>query len=200
MRWMRITAAIAGVVLVLTGCGSDDSSEGSSDEPTTDGPPTEASDAGDTSDDDWTPDEGDPDGGEAETGSGEAGTSIETCPLLPAEAVADATGSAVEVTASSDAGCALELGDEGVTVVVNLTDVIADFDEYVAGSVDTCDDGTVVEVDAGDRAFACAGPVGPIGWYFDAATSSVVTVQQSIGGDRDLTVEDLAELTALVTV
>lgn len=198
MRWMRMAAAVAGLVLVLTGCGSDDASDEPSD-PTTTEPP----DAGDISDDDWTPDEADPaDPTEAgdEAGDGEAETSGQTCPLLPAEAVADATGSAVEVTAGSDAGCALEVGDDGVTVVVNLTDVIADFDDYVEGSVDTCDDGTVVEVDAGDRAFACASPVGPIGWYFDAATSSVVTVQQSIGGDGELTVDDLAELTALVTV
>lgn len=175
----RLTVASALVALTLvTGCGrgddADDEPQGPDDSVQTDG-----------TDETGTPEDQDP----AADGD---------CALLPTAAVNDLVGEEATVAAATEAGCSFE-SESGAAITVTATGIAIDPASYAEQSRETCDNGDVVEVDAGDESFACLVNDSPMGWYFDVDAPAVITVTPSLFSDVDFTVDDMAKLAEQVT-
>lgn len=170
----RITGL--GLVLALglagAGCG------GADDEPVAD--PVEST----------TEDEGSTTTGEDTTTSVAAPGA--GCAYLDVADLDAAFGTTFTEDASTAVGCVFSETD-GITVALNRIDIAIDPETYAEESTESCDEGSLVEVDAGDRAYACLA-VGPLASYYERDVAISLTVLS--GGDDD----EQAVLDAFVAV
>ena len=106
------------------------------------------------------------------TGTTASGGGSDECRFVATSAVQDAFGDAMELR-TADQGCTFSDGD--VTLQFSHVDVQIDPEEYYDGAIESsCDEGTVVEVDAGDRAFACVSFVGPLANVYEGRDLAVI--------------------------
>jgi hypothetical protein len=140
----RIAATLTLTALVLAGCGGDD------DEP----------DATARGSDPTTTSAAAP-GSDAPTSDGGG------CPFVTAADLSDAFGLSIEEFTASELGCQFSSDDdETLAVVVVPIDIQIDPETYAEESTESCDEGTLVEVDAGDYAYACQA-IGPSASVFE---------------------------------
>lgn len=147
--------------------------------------------------DDGEPLEDDPE--EAVPGS-EEGAAGEECAYLPTDAVASALGVDVEVTAASEVACVFRSTDDSdLSLELNRIDILIDPEQYAEEARDLCDEGTVVDVEAGDRAYACVN-FGPPGAYYEGDV--LISMGSSFADDEDepLILDAIVELLPEVTV
>lgn len=175
-------AALLGVML-LAGCGGDDSDDGDESKDTASTEATaETTESGET-------------GETGETSPADEGD----CGFLSTDAVAGLLGDGTSVLAATEVGCSFE-SDSGASLAVTRTDIAIDAETYATESRNTCEDGTLVEVDAGDDSFACEAIGNPVGWYFDFESSTTIGITPGPFSDVELTVDDIAGLTEQVTL
>ncbi len=189
-RWVALVVVVA---VALAACGGDDGDDSASSDATTTtaAATTTAAPDGDASSTTAA------DGSSTTTDGGDAGSSSEDCPYLTAEALADATGEDVTLSAVGDGGCVFEVGE--TTVDVSPTEIQIDPEEYADESLSSCEEGTVVDVDAGDRAYACIA-LGAYGAYYEGTTLISLSVLFS-DDDQDPALRDaFAEVLPEVTV
>lgn len=168
---------VLAVVLVVAGAGCSDDGDGEADDPPT---TTEAE-------------------AETETGADGSTTTAPTvglCPYITTEEVSEALAQPVELLEGSELVCDFTAGGTTsiqLTVIEGQVDTNAFYDDAVG----RCAEGTSVEVDAGDRAFACVA-VGPAAARQDGevVTSFLTTGLEDETAGRDA----LAALLPLVTL
>ncbi len=196
----HVVAALLVPLLLLAGCGddkpepSDSSSEPStesSSEPTDDATtetsePTESATSEPTDKPSHPPTV-------AESATPTAG---DDCTLLPTADVASAFGVEMTLIAAGAQICIFNSADGEFGLTVNLTEIQIDQDEYVQGTRDGCE-GRIRNVQAGDVAFACVGPIGPQGYVFRDTYSWVLDV---VAGDQAAALDLAAELLPSVIV
>lgn len=145
------TVAVALAALALAGCGGDDTDTDDTDPPDDETTTSEAA----------PPPEGD------------------GCGFLPLDAVAEALGTDVTEDAAGPTGCVFSAAAPSeVRVSVFYTPIAIDVETYAEGSRENCDD-EVVEVDAGDIAFACTTFVAPQGVVYIGSDSVLVQVDDA---------------------
>lgn len=132
---MRAVVVLVATLVVLAGCGADD------DGGTAPAPATAAADEATAATDP-------PGADEADDAAGRA------CPYVSAEALGEALVSTAEPISGSEASCAFWTGDD---VRIQVTRVAVDGDPAVAldQARSHCVTDTVVDVVAGEGAFAC---------------------------------------------
>jgi hypothetical protein len=125
-------------------------------------------------------------------------TVVETggCPYLTADAVAEAFGTGFEEVAGSAGTCTFR-SDEGLEVDLARVERVDAEVSYPADAIERCDEGSLVEVDAGDQAFACT-DVGPLAVYARDGTS--ITITASTRDEDPAMVEAFVALLPRVTV
>lgn len=164
----RIAAALTLTALVLAGCGGDD------DEPTA------SADADPTT---TAPDAPDDEGG---------------CPFVTAGALTDAFGLAIEEFSADELGCQFSSDeDETLAIVVVPIDIQIDPETYAEESTSSCDEGTLVEVDAGDYAYACQA-IGPSASVFEG--DRLVNLSVLTTDDEQAVLDAFVEVLPRVTV
>lgn len=136
MSIRSIALAAAALCLIAGACSSDDSGEPSS----TTAPVVSTTDEATTTS---VPDDG--------------------CAWLGVDDAAAAMGTPMTLAAAGDAGCLFTPEGAGVaSIQISVIEIAIDVDEYLAGSRDVCE-GTVVDVDNGDEAWACDSGINPQG-------------------------------------
>ena len=151
-------------MVLAFGCGGDGDSDGDSAATTAAGQPTTT--AG-----------GAPNGDE--------------CRFVSTSAVQDVFGDAIELIAA-DQGCSFT--DHQLTLQLSYIAVQIDPEQYADEAVvANCDEGTAVEVDAGDRAFACISFVGPLANLYEGRDLVVVNASGVEDEDAQAVRDDLAE-------
>ncbi len=165
----RIAAALTLTALVLAGCGGDD------DEPTASSDVSEA----------LTDSSGSP----ADAPSG-------ACPFVGPAPLDEAFATSFEETYGNEDGCSF-IDPDGLSVLVTRIDIAIDPEQYAEESTSSCEDGSVVEVDAGDSAFACIA-IGPSATVFHG--DQAINLGVLAADDEDAAVDALAAALPSVTV
>jgi hypothetical protein len=142
--------------------------------------------------------DGDTDSGssqESDTGGAEE---VEGCDYLPVDAVTTAIRQEMRLVTEGPVTCLFNSVDDGLelSVVLNLTELAIDTEEYAAGSRDNCDS-EPTDVDAGEIAFTCVTFVGAQGYVFDRGYSAVLDV---MADDEATSLEAAAAMLPSVTV
>lgn len=155
MRTDHTTFGVLTLVLVLLvggACGGDDD-DGDTDAPAdVEAPTTSAGTAGD--------------------GDGADSAAGDECRFVPTSAVQDVFGDAMELR-SADRGCVFSDGE--LMLQLTYIEVQIDPEQYADEALESgCDEGTAVEVDAGDRAYACISFVGPLGNLYEGRDLVVI--------------------------
>ena len=164
----KILFAAVALVVLAVGCGGDDDSGSSGTAGTTGGQPTTTT-----------------------AGAGGGGDDGE-CRFVSTSAVQDVFGDAMELLAA-DQGCAFT--DHELTLQFSYIAVQIDPEQYADESLEAnCDEGTAVEVDAGDRAFACISFVGPFANYYEGRDLVVINTSGVEDEDAESVRDDLADL------
>jgi hypothetical protein len=141
-------------------------------------------------------DDADDGGGESAATTTEAsestGTSVATadddCAFIPTSEVADAVGMELQLERADDTGCGWTVvePDEGA-IVLDRIPIQLDPEEYVDQAKEFCDDGTEVEVNTDDPAYACVSIGAPIGLVIvDDIGSNITTVFTDEERDADI--------------
>lgn len=169
--------SVLAVVLVVAGAGcSDDGDDKADDPPTT--TESEAATEGDAGD-----------------GSTTTEPSVGLCPYITTEAVSEALAQPVELLEGSDLVCDFSVGE---ATSIQLTVIGGDLDTnaFYDDAVGRCAEGTSVEVEAGDRAFACVA-VGPAAARQDGdvVTSFLTTGLEDETAGRDALAALLPQVT-----
>lgn len=167
----RIAAALTLTALVLAGCGGDDEPTAEADAPTAS---TTAAP--------------EPDDGPAAEGP---------CPYLAAAPLEDAFGVDLEELYGNEAGCSFTTADGELSVQVVHIAIEIDPGTYAEESTETCDEGSVVEVDAGDRAYACLA-IGPTASVFEG--DALVNLSVLTTDDEQAVLDAFVEVLPHVTV
>lgn len=178
----RIAAALTLTALVLAGCGGDDDEPTAEAEPTTEAPADEPSEpAADEPADEPTDDPSD-----------------DLCPYLTAGPLEDAFGVGLSELYGNEVGCQFGTDDGALQVTVTHIDIEIDPEEYAEESTASCDEGSVVEVDAGDFAYACQA-IGPTASVFegDAVVNLSVLFTEDEQGVLDAFVQVLPDVTVV---
>jgi hypothetical protein len=184
MRARGWAAAIAVGLMVLAGCGDQDSSGAA------DPPPTGASTPSTTGSATGSP-TGQPPTSEPTHGA-------EPCPYLTEEQVSAAIGAETTETAGSLHACFFDpVGGTGPSVMLSRVDVQIDPTDYAIQSRALCQ-GDVTDVEAGNEAFACVMGMGPQGQVY--AGRVLVTVNVNDAADDAAGIAAAAELLPEVTV
>jgi hypothetical protein len=119
------------------------------------------------------------------------------CRFVPTEAVQEVFGDTVELRAAEQ-GCFF--GDEDVYLQLTYIALQIDPEQYADEAVEAnCDEGTAVEVDAGDRAFACISFVGPLGNFYEGRDLVVINTSGVEDEDAEAVRDQLAELLPALT-
>lgn len=177
----RIAAALTLTALVLAGCGGDD------DEPTAEADPTTEAPADEASSDEPADD----------TGADAPFEGGSDCPYLTAEPLVDAFGVELDELYGNEAGCQFVTGDGSLAVTLTHIEIQIDPEEYAEGSTESCDEGSVVEVDAGDYAYACLA-IGPTASVFEG--DALVNLSVLSADDEQAVVDAFVEVLPSVTV
>ena len=164
-------ALTLGLALLLTGaCGGGDDDDTSTA----------------TTDEETTTTSGDTPGGDGDE-----------CRFVPTSAVQEVFGDAMELKAAGQ-GCAF--GDGEITLQLTYIAVQIDPEQYADEALEaSCDEGTAVEVDAGDRAYACVSYVGPLGNLYEGRDLVVINTYSVEDEDAEAVRDQLAELLPAVT-
>ncbi len=180
----RVAAAILLATLVLTGCGGDgDDDAGRADTSDT----TDTSDTSDTTEAGTDP--AGPDEPAEPAADGE-------CPFVPTAALDEAFGSPFEVIAASDEGCGFQ-DAAGLTLTLARIDIAIDASTYAEQARASCDEGSIVEVDAGDDAYACIA-IGPFAAYYEGDVS--ISLNTFGADDEQAAIDGLAAVLPSISV
>lgn len=182
--WMRRGAAAAVLAgLVLSGCGGDDDDASTDTPASTEAAGTETTEAAGTE-----TTEADPSGDPIDSGG--------TCPYLATEDLSAAFGSTFEVLAGAETGCAFT-DEDGLGVQVGRIDIQIDPETYAEEATESCEEGTLVEVEAGDRAYACIA-IGPNASYYEGDV--LISLSVLTADDEQAVVDAFAEVLPSITV
>ena len=119
------------------------------------------------------------------------------CRFVPTSAVQEVFGETMELRQANQ-GCVF--GDGEITLQLSQIDIQIDPEQYADEALEaSCDDGTVVEVDAGDRAYACISFVGPLGNLYEGRDLVVINTQSVEDENADAVRDQLAELLPAVS-
>lgn len=139
------------------------------------------------------PDQAGPGPEEEETGNQE-------CTYLATDAVASALGVDVEVSSAGERACVFRSTDDSdLSLELTRIDILIDPEQYADEARDLCDAGTVVDIDAGDQAYACV-DFGPSGSYYQGDV--LISLGSSFLDDEDeqLIFDAIVELLPEITV
>jgi len=119
------------------------------------------------------------------------------CPFVTTEAVAEAITLPVELLEGTETRCDYTLGDAATLLVVQ-TPVDGDVETAADAFAAPCDEGSLVEVEAGDRAFACIVSEAAYATLF----ADDVQITLTVGGSQaaDATRDALVTLLPSITV
>ncbi|HEV7720723.1 MAG TPA: hypothetical protein VGO60_05545 [Iamia sp.] len=117
------------------------------------------------------------------------------CPFVTTEAVAEAITLPVELLEGSETSCDYTLGD-AATLLIAQTEADGDIDAAAAAT--SCDEGSVVDVEAGDGAFACV--VNETAYATLVAGDVQITLAVAGSQAADATRDALAALLLQITI
>ncbi len=114
------------------------------------------------------------------------------CPFVSTEAVQEVFGAEMELRAAGE-GCVFTDGE--LNFQFTHIDILIDPEQYADEALEaSCDEGTAVEVDAGDRAYACVSFVGPLANLYEGEEVVVINTSGAGDGDEEAVRDSLAEL------
>ncbi len=185
----RIAAALTLTTLLLAGCGGDDEPTATDEAIET---TTEAEAADGPADD--TPDDGA--AGDAPDEPTDAPGGEGSCPFVTAAALEEAFDEPIDEFSANELGCQFS-GEGTLAIVVVPIDIEIDPETYAEESTASCDEGTVVEVEAGDLAYACQA-IGPSASVFEG--DRLVNLSVLTTDDPDAVLDAFVEVLPHVTV